>query len=254
MCMIIPKASIHVSDTEIFCAPLNNGTHQVTVYKNKVSMNKPVAMILPFPTSNSGGVRMLDLSGYETIFEDLKEVFEDIELSYNHSLSTNSMDKELKVFKVGSYNVSIASSFKDLNRLNKGVFDLKKESNFSDIIKDNYPASWGYVVCILRNNAKFHPIGYVHKLLNGKLFVPTRHYHGHIEENPDWDHEIYLYNVTKDNLLKNKVGLKVESESINYKPVDEKKMNVLLPTPKILSKMTIDESFYGNKDFIIKVN
>lgn len=228
MCIISNRVE-SVSKTKLFVGakPLTN--RQITVYANSVdNLTDGNAMILPVPFPNT--VRFHDLSNYTNFFDDcdncfLKPKLKSLSNSYGvDGFSTNS--KTLEVFNVGSYQVSLAKSLDDLQRVNKSVFIL---SNGCDELLRKYYSNpnFGFIICKLATGKEdYHPFGYSHIMIdNNKMFIPTKHYHEHgfnrsnyksnyesnIESSPmfqnfmsdftftpniteDWDHDIYLYN------------------------------------------------------------
>lgn len=195
MCIVsLPVRSM--SDTKIFASINNDKTRQIIIYSNNVNnLNSKNAMILPVP--NPKTLKFHDLSNYKEIFSDCDDCFQNMSrsmLSINH-LSRDSLD----VFDVGSYNVSVANSLDDLNYINQDVFSIDDKcvtllnSNYSDNI-------FGFIICQLKTgNNGYHPLGYSHDVAP-KIFIPTKHYHGHLNEKiaDDWDHTIYLRNIPLD--------------------------------------------------------
>jgi len=181
------ETEIDVSSTNIMVCPTTDG-RQFTVYSNHVGMNGKTAMILPVPTG--GEIEPVDLTDYPTIFNDLKHSFKPVARSANKSYSLN-CDSELEVQKVGSYNVSIVPCLDDFSRLN-GQFKFNRE--LLSLLRERYPEETSYVVMLMRKGADFHPFGYISSRPENQMFIPTYHYHGKIEENPDWDHRIYVCN------------------------------------------------------------
>ena len=179
-------------------------------------------MILPVPFPNS--VIFHDLSNYKNIFNDCDNCF--MIAKGRGYLSTNSYgiadSAPLKVFNVGSYQVSLAHTLNDLKRVDTSVFKLSE--GCSELLSKEYSnPNFGFIICKLsKGREEYHPFGYSHNLLNNdQVFIPTKHYHehfnfnnrgGNINNSPmfqnfmeqptksqiteDWDHEIYLYNVT----------------------------------------------------------
>lgn len=214
-----------VAKTKILVAvkPLTN--RQLTVYSNSVdNKSDGNAMILPVPYPNT--VQFHDLSNYKNIFNDCDNCFPKLK-SRSMYLSTNSfsVSESLKVFNVGSYQVSLAHSLADLKRVDKSVFKLS--NGCDDLLSQQYNNPiFGFIICKLsKGSEEYHPFGYSHNLLNNNnVFIPTKHYHEHnsnkrgfseIDNSPmfqnfmqttnsspiitdDWDHEIYLYNVTSE--------------------------------------------------------
>lgn len=179
MC-IISDEIIAVSDTKIFVAPDPNKQRQYVCYSNSVinAVNSNI-MILPVP--NPQTLQFIDLTNYKDIFDICNEHFHDPNPSFNddegvYRLSCNSTGT-LHVLNVGSYSVSVGMCLDDLLRVDKSVFVLSDE--LIDVMKKYYSGSfWGFIVCKLKKGPeKYHPLAYSHDIYNGKIFIPTRHYH-----------------------------------------------------------------------------
>ena len=296
MCIIVPGAD-HVSKTKIFVAPAGiHKTHQLTVYSNNVTLpasystnlepmaaggglyesvskptsTRPAAMILPFPNKSKSGVRLVNLENYKNIFEELDSLFPPEPRTRGGGWGKQSLSNGsdfLAVHTVGSYSVSVAQDLSDLDRLRQDVFKL--EGNVKKMFQDFYPQDFGFVVCIMRENAAFHPIGYVHEIMrndlnkNGtemyypfKLFIPTRHYHGHVETNPDWDHTIYVMNSDKVSVHKG-AGVKLMGIPLNKCPIDQTKLKYingsevkLCSHPVCLTRIKVHTAYGFNHDII----
>jgi len=205
MC-IIQGDVLEVTSTKIFVAPLQDGQRQLTVYSNKVSMDKAGgAMILPFP--QGAGCELVDLSAYTDLFTHLDllcwpQVKSRSIQSYSLSAVRDSM---LEVKQSGSYKASIVPELKDLSRINPSVFSVNPKVR--EFLREKYPTGYGFVVCQLDKNKEYHPFGYIHSLIlpSQQIFIPTMHYHTHImgyehdekgsEPSADWDHDIYTLNT-----------------------------------------------------------
>lgn len=225
-----------VSNTRIFVG--SNGTRQLTVYEMYVKLadihtrtaakmfNKPIeevtkaerdaaktanfgalysggpveagnAMILPAPAASPSDIELIDMSEHPKFFDDLDLAFRRRSRSLSKSAPAGG---HLEVHKVGNYDVSIADTLDDLDRLNPEVFTLSDDAK--QALGPNYSRLNGpkhvFIVAVLRESGKFHPLAYTHPIAaDGKLFVPTRHEHGHNHsEDPhggraDWDHHIF---------------------------------------------------------------
>jgi hypothetical protein len=141
---------------------------QLVIYSNTVRMRRnPVdidgrsktAMVLPFPVQCGKPNRFkLFALEYSDVFDDLDILF-DIESSDVPSLA---------VKQVGSYDCKVCANLADLAKL-----DLHRDLYSS--AKRYYPKGFGFVVCVLRQGASYHPIAYCHELLSGgRLFIPLR--------------------------------------------------------------------------------
>jgi len=158
---------------------------QLTVYQNSVQLSRNpmdasgrpnTAMILPFPlrSDRKNRVQLLNMENYEGLFDDLESVFSQrVVLSKAYTLSDN---QSLDVYNIGSYQASIVPNFDSLDKVDT-IFNVVPD--VKQLLKQYYGRGFGFVICILKNSAKFHPFAYVHELrMDGKFFVPTRHFHG----------------------------------------------------------------------------
>jgi hypothetical protein len=228
MCMISLPVDT-VSKTKIFVGLNADKTRQLTVYSNFVAnKSKLNAMVIPVPYPNL--VNFHDFSGNVKFFKDVDKSFvlEQTILTTKGSRGFSydcSLNSTLKVMDVGSYKVSLVPQFSDMCHLNEDYFILSEEIKF--ILGHMYSESyWGYIVFILADESKeYHPFGFSHQVIHNTVYVPTRHFHCHEEQNPynykesyrsyfgeifdpnleinlkkqqdnmeDWDHDIYLYN------------------------------------------------------------
>ena len=155
---------------------------QLTVFSNQIGLARnPVdergrsntAMILPFPIvpDMKNRFKIFSMSEYGGIFDDVEMLFPDLP-----EAPTRSEDLALPVMNIGSYSVSVARDLGTLERVNPEKFNISQD--ILALAKQYYPKNFGFIVCILRTNALYHPLGYVHEIRkDGKLFVPTRHHH-----------------------------------------------------------------------------
>jgi hypothetical protein len=197
------KRGVKVPDTQ---HPL-----QLTIYSNQVALgaktslettldvdSMPVyepAMVLPFPLRNGKNrVKLIDLSNYSGIFEDLDLLFptfndgsrsRGIEQDY----MTNESASPLEVHYVGSYKASIVPNWDSFNRLQYAQFNLSPDTQ--ELLGKYYRRGYGFMVCQLVGSQggeaghKYHPFAYYHEVReDGRLFVPTRHYHKKPAMNP----------------------------------------------------------------------
>jgi hypothetical protein len=243
MCVISGKIE-KVANTNILCGLSEDKTRQIIVYSNTVNnLIQNNAMILPVPSPQS--LMFHDLSGYAELFADCKNCFYSANLSRGGgTYSSNSFGtkkSKLEVFNVGSYRVSVAQNFEDLERVDDSVFTLSGE--LTQFLKSSYGQQWGYIICQLkRGSEQYHPFGYSHDIYRGKIFVPTKHYHVHGSISPhgnsysslfatldqaynttsskkiggtqqfngldtfadDWSHDIYFYDILP--LQNNEIG------------------------------------------------
>jgi len=178
-----------LANTHIFvaCDPQGN---QLTVYQNNAESQTKNAMILPVPLI--AGVELLNMEDFKNIFKELSNYFPKM-MSYGlmGGLMSNSRSaKTLKIHYVGSYQASIVESLVDFERLDTS---FRLNPTVKEILQEHYP-QFGFIVCqLLEGKKDYEPFAYRHKTIGGKVFVPTRHYHGEgpPETSSDWDHEIY---------------------------------------------------------------
>ena len=205
MC-IVPFPVKSISSTKLFVMPSVDKKRQITFYRNDVDSLDENLMILPFPGPNS---IQLHTVKYKAMFDDLaKSVFKPPTRSYGmyELAATASLTRSfepLPVINHGSYLVSIAETLADLNRVNPTVFDLPE--GIFDLFRTHYNSEFGYLVCKLKEGkSEYEPLCYSHTLSSqGKLFVPTLHYHDHGSgtvktDSADWDHTIYSCGTTKE--------------------------------------------------------
>ena len=204
MC-IVPFPVSSISSTKLFVLPSVDSSRQMTMYQNSVDSHDENLMILPFPNPKSLELHTLK---YKALFDDLeKSVFKPPTRSYipypmmaTASLSRSFTDY-LPVVSHGSYLVSVAETLQDLKRVNPTLFDLPPD--ILPFFATHYTSEFGYLVCKLKEGKHdYEPLCYSHSLLsNGKLFVPTLHYHDHGNgaktDTADWDHKIYSIGTTK---------------------------------------------------------
>ena len=164
---------------------------QLVIYSNKVTLTPAdsdsvrvgTAMILPFPLlKGQNRVALLDMSKYPNFFDDVELLFPIAEIPQSYEALSNSIaDGYIDVMKVGNYKASIVPTYADFNRLQFNEFNLHPD--VSSLLGQYYSKNFGFIVCILKPQAMYHPFAYVHELRsNGELFVPTRHFHGSSED------------------------------------------------------------------------
>jgi hypothetical protein len=143
------------------------------------------AMILPFPLrAGKNRVAILDMSNYRELFDDLGLLFpSEGTRSAVGGLLTNSYDDEeaatpIEVKYVGSYRASIVPNLRAFDRLQHSEFGLAPDCH--QLLAQYYSRDYGFIVCQLTSERgnQYHPFAYVHEPReDGKLFIPTRHYH-----------------------------------------------------------------------------
>lgn len=180
MCIISLEVS-EVANTKILVGPNADKTKQITVYSNSVdNTSNHNAMILPVPFPES--VEFIDLTAYSDVFDDCdkmckREKFLSMNSSRSFSYDSSDAEEPLKVFRVGSFDVSLARNLADLSRVNGQVFKLSQ--GCKGLLERTYTKPfWGFIICKLADGPeKYHPFAYSHRLVGGKVFVPTKHYH-----------------------------------------------------------------------------
>jgi hypothetical protein len=155
---------------------------QFVIYSNQISLSRnPIdekghpntAMILPFPIlpSVKNRFKIFPFERYATVFDDVEMLFPEISAK-----QPTSPELALPVMNIGSYSVSIAKDIETLSKINPDTFNVSRD--MISMLKQYYPKNFGFVICLLKTNAQYHPLGYVHELRqDGKLFIPTRHCH-----------------------------------------------------------------------------
>eukprot|EP00039_Didymoeca_costata_P026407 m.15865 g.15865 ORF g.15865 m.15865 type:complete len:276 (-) comp5514_c0_seq1:88-915(-) len=217
MCIIQGKVR-QVSQTNILVAPMKEDL-QLTVYSNNVKLEDTAgAMLLPFPCadpSQENICKFLNLTNYKNIFKELRNAcFPPLRKRMKTKAPAKKCSAKLKVVQVGSYKASIVPSVDDFERLRTDVFTV--DPTVFKFLSAKYPSKYGFVVCQLDQDRDYHPFGYVSaKLEDGRMFIPTMHYHEHDEgygdddtddddtdddpaSHADWDHEIYTVNHPLD--------------------------------------------------------
>ena len=227
MC-IISDIVKHVAQTKLFTCPYDKNARQMTVYSNKVhSLSDTNMMILPVP--NPSSVEFVNLQKYPTFFDDCEDSFYKIPtLSYN-AYATRSLEcgiaslPPLKVHSVGIYDVSIVNHVPEFSRLNPLYFTIGDD--LIDMLSRTYGSEFGYLVCKLKEGDQdYHPFAYTHDLhTNGKVFLPTLHYHLHEYSSPskkyaDWDHTIYSIGTS----LKQDYEYRFRSHKVKFSKLPEK--------------------------------
>lgn len=150
------------------------------------------AMILPVPLiKGSNRIKILDMSKYGNFFEDIDMVFPSTSTNGFRGLINQSYgldeDGMLNIEYVGNYKASIVPNFKSFDKLKYDEFNLT--ADVKKLLQNYYKDGFAFIVCILNNKnskpSQFHPFAYVHELrTDGRIFIPTRHYHKKIGSNP----------------------------------------------------------------------
>lgn len=282
MCIIQGEVS-RVSNTKICVIPIGNDM-QMTIYENKVKFGKtPVAMILPFP--NGYSCRLVDLSRTSGLFKSFDKLFPTYfvqTLGYDSLSTFNMSNVRLEVKQVGSYKASIVPSLEAFDMLDSSVFSLRPD--VKNLLETQYKENFGFVVCQMDVGAKFHPIGYVHMMVNNTLFIPTYHFH---EKDPlenkdgihddgfyyvgfnkskirgninhiDWDHSIYVFNadqriLKRDFEEKFSITVGYGQEVIQEYPFEHLDSEIERSGIRSVCKFSVTGIYQQNHDFIITV-
>lgn len=189
MCIMANYAE--VSQTSILVA--SAGQRQLTAYEMVWDgIDRANALILAVP-AKADEIELVDLSGHSKIFKKLHELFHPEETmrggEHRRTLSDDSRSY-LQVREVGSYKVSVAPSFEDLDRVNPDLLVITKEAKEA---LAEYAGEFSFIVAVLQSRGKIHPLAYIHPAGKDGLFVPTKHEHGDGDRVvPEWDHSIYV--------------------------------------------------------------
>jgi hypothetical protein len=156
---------------------------QLTVLSNyieKESSREVVSLILPFPMQQkSRRFKILNLQSYEEIFSDFSQFFNSKPLDNGDGVNWDTWndDEDIKEYHNDKYETQVIASFSVLARYQQ---QLCLSDALLTSIKQYYSHGYGFIICAAGRSAKFYPLAYIHELMPGdKLFVPTRHLHGH---------------------------------------------------------------------------
>jgi hypothetical protein len=235
MCLFTEPA--RVSNTRILVAALPD-SKQLTVYENQATSETQNAMILPVPWG-PGGVQMLDLSAYPTIWEDCERYFPVYNDWWGEDEEGDGEDT-LPVQKVGGYNVTVVPSHGDLSRVDPAAFTLPVA--LGALLEQHYATGFGFIVCRFMGAVGLHPIGYISHA-DSLFFIPTRHEHEGSANATDasakaeFDHTLYLVNTALVRAAEHGVGIKVSEEAPrNY--IQWHRMTPPCPPPQVISYAT----------------
>jgi hypothetical protein len=179
MCLISDDIET-VSDTNILVSTNIDNTRQLIVYSNYINnISQSNAMVLPVP--NPSTLKFIDLSNYKNLFNDCNNCFYDPNATYSYSNKSISTNGTLNVFSVGSYQVSVAMNLNQIQNINKNIFNLSNGLN--EMLNKYYNKSFfGFIICKLNSGKeKYHPLAYSHKIIDSKIFIPTKHYHQEVK-------------------------------------------------------------------------
>jgi hypothetical protein len=271
--------------------PIASAPLQLVIYSNEVAIGEQyAAMVLPFPLRKGDNrIKMLDLSGYVNIFDDLDSIFPKAAVISQdlRSADYNSSDS-LPVVQVGSYRATLVPNWRSFDKVQHDKFSL--HPNTRDLLGKHYRNNYGFIVCQLNSSAQeYHPFAYCHELRHdGKLFIPTRHYHPHSEgmeqkyaqlnsEDPeerwlrhnarrssrdvtvDWDHDIYVINnptLQRNPLFVRKHSINVQLVRFEhgiFSYVDPTKLPSSFAFGRVeyLAKISIQPGYPYNHDFVV---
>jgi hypothetical protein len=209
-----------VSATRIFVAPVGVHNRQCIVYANSVQSAKTNAMILPVPTQNGGADIDVSVSfdKYTKFFSHLHDAFEaSLEPMFasrggelkSFGAVVAASANFLAVTQQGNFDISIAPTAADLLRVHPDLIDRETVSALSIVLAE-YDYRFAFVVAKFNASragaTKFHPLCVLSPMLPVRsatqqvehaIFIPTKHFHGHIEAGDahDWDHVIYTLNT-----------------------------------------------------------
>jgi hypothetical protein len=211
MCIITDEIK-EVTNTEILVAFNKNQKEQLTIYSNKtVNLMPDNYMILPVPIDISDKIRFIDLTGID-IFSKLEKLFKPS--TRYVSYSSNSIKKGVEYHDIGSYDVFVCKNLQDI------VNNFNINSHIIALLFKYYTNQFAFLLCKLKKGEKYkyHPLAYVHKINNQKLFIPTRHLHIHKQGDQyekkyeHWDHHIYIYNYQGNIGFKNQILIEFKDE------------------------------------------
>jgi hypothetical protein len=226
------KPVVIVSNTKLVYAQFKVGEEiwALQTYENSVRLQwsqEHTTMVLPVPVKDAKRVHLVNDGVHESqLFDTMHTMFEEQEtvidsLGYfgrGHSYGFGSSSAPLPVVVSGSYEVTIVPSFGDLHRCDKSVFSFDDVKLAELLAKYEKARTYVYLVCKMRDNAKFHPFSYLYQMDAGDeyAFIPTMHYHPSAKDErlvvnsfqhpgsifahksadsgyaDDWDHEIIV--------------------------------------------------------------
>lgn len=189
MCIFAAAATVQV--TKLF-ASMRDG-RQTLVYEAKIESATANAMILPVPIDRSAAsmsIELLDLSGFPCFFDDLSHHF--------ISPPAFAMGGELDVFRVGSFEASIAMERGDLDRLSSR-FVLADE--IKKALADRYPDHAFVVYQFAPGKVLMHPFAFSFaSRYRDRLFYPTVHVHdgAHVAATAKFSHVFFAQGARLD--------------------------------------------------------
>lgn len=183
----------HVSATKIFAGVAPDG-RQSLIYAMTVTVDEPLAMVLPLPVPANGAddaVEFVNLEGYAELFTDLKKAFPDTNI-YPQSLgrSRSAPPPKLVVHQVGAFVASYVPHSRDFARL-----DPRFRLPPGVLAALPHYADWGFAVFQL-DKAKQKPIHPMAMRFPRRdptsIFFPLTHVHdGVAPAQVPFDHTLY---------------------------------------------------------------
>jgi hypothetical protein len=199
MC-IFSQPVISVNNTQIFARRTASNTQHLVYQMNYESAHRN-AMILPIPVRQpvfDKRLRFIDLSHYETFFDDLAKGFPfraPISFSCGETTFDAALAHDLKVFNVGNYIASFVPTIADFSRLDDR-FTLPAATWNKVPQYRNY----GFAVFQLAEGSlRPHPMAFDFETDSNHIFFPTVHIHdGEVHSSEDFDHVLYLQHAGFD--------------------------------------------------------
>lgn len=196
MCILSGRIK-DIAKTNLFVSDLGRGVHS-TIYSMTIRTAIDVAMILPVPVLRGSGedaVRFVDLSGYQTLFDDMNALWpEPVAFSVYDPLSRRiAMKSTLVVHNVGRFVASYVPTWEDFHRLDE-CFRLDPTVWLSLPAYGNF----GFAVFQFKanaNNQDIHPMAYTYLTEQpDELFFPTVHVHDghHAGKTARFDHTLFF--------------------------------------------------------------
>ena len=193
MCMFSRDVE-HVSATKIFAGEQADG-RQALIYAMTVTVDEPLAMVLPLPVPANGpddAIEFVNLEGYGELFTDLKKGFPDPSAdSQPLGRSIGWLSKPaLVVHEVGAFVASFVPNARDFTRLDPR-FRLPPR------VLEAMPhyADWGFAVFQLdRSKSKpIHPMAMRFPRRDpSSIYFPLTHVHdGEAPARAEFDHTLY---------------------------------------------------------------
>jgi hypothetical protein len=244
MC-IIANVINGIFNVKMFVSPNFNNTEQLVVFTvcvNNISDNNFI--IIPVPKMEE--MHFIDFSDYTPFFEECNSHFstQKIFTLYNKTTNTTFLPKSFD-------NINF---IKDYNLL-KTTYNENINTQTLNFLQKNYENNkWSFIVLNIDYGIKkYISFGYIHKMQNNKLYIPTKQFRilnletsPYLEKNNDteyvlWDVELFLYNCK---LLENFNYLKHEEFIWNKSfQINKKKINFNFNYTKHFEKIKINGNF-----------